>query len=89
MGEENTKNLMLNLFATPVKIVKNNSFENLDLIDHCQELSKKVESGGGQYLALCASLVSGTGHVHSSHSAREMCVSFLCVRHPTQNPVSG
>ena len=41
---------MLNLFATPVKIVKNNSFENLDLVDHCQELSKKVESGGKHWI---------------------------------------
>ena len=41
---------MLNLFATPLKIVKNNSFKSLNLINHCNKLSKKVDSGGQHWI---------------------------------------
>ena len=50
MGEKDTKNIVLNLFPTPLKIVKNNSFDNLSLIDHCFKLSKKVNSGGKHWI---------------------------------------
>jgi len=40
-----------NLFPTPIKIVKNNSFENNHLVDYCHELSNKIESGGKNWVA--------------------------------------
>jgi len=42
---------MINLFSTPIKIVKNNSFKNNHLINYCYELSKKIESGGEHWIA--------------------------------------
>ena len=41
---------MINLFPTPIKIVENKSFNNAELINHCEKLSKKVESGGKHWI---------------------------------------
>jgi|TARA_R100001530_G_scaffold54862_1_gene40392 uncharacterized protein (TIGR02466 family) len=41
---------VINLFSTPIKIVENNSFDNTNLINHCEKLSKKVESGGKHWI---------------------------------------
>ena len=42
---------MINLFATPIKIVKNNLFKNDHLVEHCYELSNKIESGGKHWIS--------------------------------------
>ena len=42
---------MINLFPTPLNIVKNNSVDTKHLIDHCFNLSKKVEQGGKHWLS--------------------------------------
>ncbi len=51
MGKEDTKDLMINLFSTPIKIVKNNSFESKNLIKYCYDLSNKIDSGGKHWIA--------------------------------------
>ena len=50
MGEEDSEDLMINLFSTPLKIVKNKSFESNDLVDYCHKLSKKVDRGGEHWI---------------------------------------
>ena len=42
---------MINLFPTPIKIIKNNSFENNHLIEYCHELSDKIDSGGKNWIS--------------------------------------
>ena len=41
---------MLNLFPTPIKIVENNSFDSLNLVNYCKQLSKNVERGGKDWI---------------------------------------
>jgi uncharacterized protein (TIGR02466 family) len=50
VDKKNTKDLMINLFTTPLKIVKNKPFKNNDLVDYCHELSKTVDRGGEDWI---------------------------------------
>ena len=51
MGKEDSEDLMINLFPTPIKIIKNDSFENNHLIEYCHELSDKIDSGGKNWIS--------------------------------------